>query len=253
MWSDFVLLGPCDLRVGLRSGEPDHFSLKADCATLMRHVDAICFQELSETWRAFIHVECLTEHWKTFSDTTNVMTALRINGHGEYGYVEDIESVRLACFPDPADRRNRHRYWRAAVETSFVLCHPNARRHRRVILVNLHIVSGTAETSLKSSVVPGRTPEARQRFKVTALKNVLTQAHENAAGWQDGLLIVAGDMNLGTTAVQACLSEVAAETSQTFHGCSAVANPKLVRTSRGTTDTNRQPDSQEHCTETNAH
>ena len=79
----------------------------------------------------------------------------------------------------------------------------------------------------KSSVVPGDNSAARERFKMLAFKNTLVQAHKRLGGMErciagsvsnmtGRVLKMAGDMNLGTQAVQACLSEVASETNQTM-------------------------------------
>ena len=164
----------------------------------------MCFQELSRTWREYVSKMCLQVGWTTHSDETmNVLTAIRTSA------VEDVTADSIYFFPLPADRTNKHRGWRRALETVFVC----RRSGQRMSVVNLHIISGTAQTDHASSKVPGSSREARERFKSMALRNTLFQAHGRLGA---GVLIVAGDMNLDQAAVQSCMSEFASESNQTL-------------------------------------
>ena len=188
----------------------------------MKHVDAVCFQEVSEAWMKHISDECFDTNWQTHTDTvTNVLTALRTT------FISEPKSQIIFCFPESGDRRNRHRYWRRALELTFTCL----RTGRIVSLVNLHIIAGSLDNSLRSSVIPGNSLGARERFKITALKHTMIQACERlreqvrlADSSMSGLMIVAGDMNLDTAAVSGCLSEVAGETNQAYAGRSAAGS-----------------------------
>ena len=138
--------------------------------------------------------------------------------------VSDVTAESIDCFSDLVDSWSKHRYWRRALETAFVC----KRSGRLMSVVNLHVISGSEDNTVKSSVVPGTTPQERERFKSMALQNTLVQAHYRLGARVDqsterlpGVFIVAGDMNLDTAAVRACLSEVASETNQTLVGMSS--------------------------------
>ena len=49
---------------------------------------------------------------------------------------------------------------------------------RKVVVANVHIISGTESNPQRTAVVPGNSPEARERFKITALLNVLQQCQK---------------------------------------------------------------------------
>ena len=188
--------------------------VQVECTTFMRTVDVVCFQELSQFWRQFESEMWIEVGWTTHMDETmNVLTAIRTSA------VSDVIAARIACFPDPVDEKSKHRRWRQALETMFK-CN---RSGRMISVVNLHIISGCHEGPSKSSNIPGKTSQSREKFKSQALKNTLTQAHERLAtrlGQTNarGVVIVAGDMNLGTEAVQLCLAEVASQTNQAMIG-----------------------------------
>ena len=166
----------------------------------------MCFQELSAMWREYVTKMCLNTGWTTHSDETmNTLTAIRNSA------VKDVIADSIYCFPLLVDRTNKHRGWRRALETKFVC----RRSGQRMSVVNLHIISGTAQTDHASSKVPGCSKEARERFKSLALRNTLVQAHARLGA---GVLIVAGDMNLKKDPVLACLSEFASQTNHTLVG-----------------------------------
>ena len=124
--------------------------VQADCARFQRLVDVVCFQELSKFWRQFVSKECFEVGWTTHIDETmNVLTAIRTSAVG------NVTADAIDCFPDPLDKRNRHRGWRRALETVF-LC---SRSGRLMSVVNLHIISGSKDSDMKSSVVPGASPK----------------------------------------------------------------------------------------------
>ena len=104
----------------------------------MRKVDVMCFQELSQFWRDYVSKMCLHVGWTTYSDETmNVLTAIRTSA------VEDVKADSIYCFPEPSDRKNKHRGWRRALETVFV-CRGSG---QRMSVVNLHIISCLLYTS----------------------------------------------------------------------------------------------------------
>ena len=187
--------------------------VQADCARFQRLVDVVCFQELSKFWRQFVSKECFEVGWTTHIDETmNVLTAIRTSAVG------NVTADAIDCFPDPLDKKNRHRGWRRALETVF-LCRVSG---RQMSVVNLHIISGTHHSNHKSSRIPGETKAQRLKFKSQALMNTVRQANERLAKkvGQDerGVLIVTGDMNLDTLAVQAVLLEFASFTNQALVG-----------------------------------
>ncbi len=169
----------------------------------------------------YVTDSCLDSQWVAHRDSSaNVMTAIRDTAAAE------ISHDTIDCFSESADRRVKTKYWRRALETVFYC----KRTGRLTSVVNLHIISGSAESMLRSSVVPGKTASAREQFKVTAMKNVMIQAQrrvdEKSRGRQPGSFILAGDMNLDTNAVLGCLSEVASETNQAYVGRSADASAR---------------------------
>ena len=138
-------------------------------------VDVVCFQELSAYWRTFLSQECFGVGWtKMFDTSMNVLTAIRTSA------VTGMIAESILCFPDPADRTSKHRWWRRALETAF-LC---SRSGRLMSVVNLHIISGSRDDEKKSSVVPGDNSAARERFKMLAFKNTLVQAHKRLGGME---------------------------------------------------------------------
>ena len=77
--------------------------------------------------------------------------------------------------------------------------------------------------------IPGGTSSAKNHLKVNALKNTMVQGQNNlnkkaTEAGMSGLFILAGDMNLSTNDITACLSEIAVNTSQTYTGRSAAAS-----------------------------
>jgi hypothetical protein len=192
--------------------------VQADCGVLKMNVDVVCLQELSRDWQDFVSVSCFGEGWTTHNETCmNVLTAIRASA------VSDVTAESIACFSDLVGSWCKHRCWRRALETVFVC----KRSGRLMSVVNLHVISGSEDNTVKSSVVPGTTPQERERFKSMALKNTLVQAHYRLDARVDqsterlpGVLIVACDMNLDRAAVGACLSEVWTQTNQALTGIS---------------------------------
>ena len=191
-------------------------------------VNVICFQEVSLAWYHFLAKECLEGWFVTREVATCVVTAVHkpmVDMEQDVPY----QTWTANCFTEPGDNKNKHRYWRKALMFRFQC--PESRR--TVVIANLHIISGEYDTQLRSSVVPGNSPEARERFKITALRNILMRVDEDLIGvrpapaksqGEPGIMIVAGDMNLSLAAVNTALPEATTLLQHPYIGRSVSGN-----------------------------
>ena len=98
---------------------------------------------------------------------------------------------------------------------------------RKVVVANVHIISGTESNPKRTAVVPGTSPEARERFKMTAALNVLLQcqaeiqadlALATSQGRAGPVAFVCGDFNLRPPSMKTALSGAVSYTGATFVG-----------------------------------
>ena len=97
----------------------------------------------------------------------------------------------------------------------------------KVVVANVHVISGTESNPTRTAVVPGNSAEGRERFKITATLNVLkdcqTEIQADLAlaasqGRAGPVVFVCGDFNLRPPSMKTALSEAVSYTGAWFFG-----------------------------------
>jgi endonuclease/exonuclease/phosphatase family metal-dependent hydrolase len=142
--------------------------LQDDIDTLIgAGIHVLCLQEVSSKWEDEI-LEILPKGWKTMC-AANCLTAVHAESWGMI-----VDSSEMCIFQEFKDNKNVYRQWRSCLRVAL-----EAKDGTRVMIVNLHVVSGSQVVKnnigvvTESHKIPGKSEEKREEFKRTCVRNAL--------------------------------------------------------------------------------